>query len=146
MASPISLTPVSTVDPLLINSAGPFKIVPDSATPSDSPIEAWTQNLSKTTPQTLTREVLPDITTPDNSDAPIGLTPTSAAPMLYYFKKLHRSVTAPRGSKKPDVSVSRKKKTNSKISDEKQRLITAMLGIVPLGISRNSQQFSEFRK
>ena len=103
-------------------------------------VQAWTQNLSKTTPQTITREILPTIQTPAHSDSPIGETPSntatsSTAPARYFSKKLHRSVTVSRGSKKTEKTSSRKKKTVQKISGEKQRLITAMLGIVPLGIS-----------
>ena len=96
--------------------------------------------LSKATPQTTTREILPDIVTPLASDSPIGENPTPTP--RYFSKKLHRSVTVSRGNKKPEKTHSRKKKTSQKISGEKQRLISAMLGIVPLGVDADSENSS----
>ena len=129
--SPIIKTPGNASDPLYMPRTGPSRIVPDRPTPSDSPIESWTQNLSRTTPQTETREILPTRPTPEN-ESPIGETPNSSGKLRYFSKKLQRNVTVSRGSKKTLSSISRKKKTLSTVSNNKQRLITAMLGIAPL--------------
>ena len=148
--SPYSTTPGSNIDPLTISSIVVDgltpSIVPDQATPSSSPIEAWTIGLSRNTPKTATREILPDTQTPIASDSPIGEDPTPTP--RYYSKKLHRSVTVSRGSKKKkENSQTKKQKTTKPISGDKQRLISAMLGIVPLGENTASEnpvsQFSQ---
>ena len=133
--SPTCTTPGNRFDPLFLQNSGSEKIVPDSATPSFSPIEEWTQNLSKTTPQTCTREILPDCPPTPENNSPIG-EPTPENPNTRYFsKKLQRSVTVSREKKRSSSAISKRKTKSTQISGEKQRLISTMLGIVPLGSS-----------
>ena len=146
--SPTCTTPVNRFDPLFQPNSSSEKIIPDTATPSYSPIEEWTQNLSKTTPQTTTREILPDYPPTPENNSPFGEpTPNNSGNTRYFSKKLHRTVTVSRGKKKSSSAVISKKKSKStQISGEKQRLITSMLGIVPLETSTDQDFVSSFRK
>ena len=113
------------------------KLYPTPPPQVTAPLKSGPKTCLKPPPRQLQEKFCPTAPPTRENNSPFGEpTPNNSGNTRYFSKKLHRTVTVSRGKKKSSTAVISKKKSKStQISGEKQRLITSMLGIVPLETS-----------